>query len=45
MKSKEEKVYQETILRNLKRRLSKLAQHPDMIDEYLEVQAEIRKLE
>jgi len=45
MTPKEEKVYIETKKRNLKRKLSKLSQHPDLIDEYIETRKELLTLE
>ena len=45
MSPQEEKVYKETRLRNLKRKLAKLSQHADMTDEYLETKKLIKELE
>ena len=45
MNPKEEKVYKETRLRNLKRRLAKLSTHPELVDEYLETQSLINEIE
>ncbi len=44
MSPREEKVYLETKKRNLKRKLSRLAQHPELIDEYLETKKELNNI-
>jgi hypothetical protein len=44
MNSKEERIYIETKKRNLKRKLSRLAQHPDLIDEYQQTKQELQEL-
>lgn len=41
----ERKVFLETKLRNLKRKNAKLAQHPELSDEYFEVENEIESIE
>ena len=45
MNDKETRVYKETRLRNLKRRYSKFIQHADMIEECIELKADIDALE
>ena len=45
MNPQEYKVYNETRIRNLKRKLAKISQHPDLVDEYLEIQNQIKQLE
>ncbi len=45
MNEKEQRVYNETRLRNLKRKLAKLTQHPTLIEETLEIKAQINELE
>ncbi len=40
----EEKVYLETKKRNLKRKLSKLAQHPELLEEYQQTKQELNNL-
>lgn len=44
MNPREEKVYIETKKRNLKRKLSKLAQHPELIEEYQQTKQELQEL-
>jgi hypothetical protein len=44
MSPREEKVYIETKKRNLKRKLSKLAQHPELIEEYQQTKQELQEL-
>ena len=41
----ETKTFLETKLRNLKRKNAKLAQHPEFVEEYLEIQDEIYDIE
>ena len=41
MNDKETKVYQETRLRNLKRKYSKLKEHSECIEDCIELKAEI----
>ena len=45
MNAVETKAYLSAKLRNLKRKHSKLAQHPDMADEYFEIGKEIKFIE
>ena len=45
MDDKERKVYQETRLRNLKRNYAKLKEHPDMVEECIELKADIDQIE
>ena len=44
MSPREERVYIETKKRNLKRKLSKLAQHPELIEEYQQTKQELQEL-
>jgi hypothetical protein len=44
MSPREERVYLETKKRNLKRKLSKLAQHPELIEEYQQTKQELQEL-
>jgi hypothetical protein len=41
----ETKIFLETKLRNLKRKNAKLAYHPEFVDEYLEIEKEIKSIE
>ena len=45
MNPREEKVYKETRLRNLKRRYAKVIQHHDLFEEAIELKADIDQLE
>lgn len=45
MNNIETKIFLETRLRNLKRKQSKLASHPELVDEYFEVDKEIKDIE
>lgn len=45
MNNIETKIFLETRLRNLKRKQSKLASHPELVDEYFEVGKEINDIE
>ena len=45
MNEKEQRVYKETKLRNLKRRYSKMFQHPDLVEDCIELKADIDALE
>lgn len=42
---KEERTLKETRLRNLKRRYSKMFQHPDLVEDCIELKADIDSLE
>ena len=45
MEDKERKVYLKTKLRNLKRKYSKMIRHSDLIEECIELKAEIDGIE
>ena len=45
MNNLETKVYLETKLRNLKRKHARLAQHPELADDYFEIGKEINDIE
>ena len=45
MNNLESKVFLETKLRNLKRKHAKLAQHPELADDYFEIGKEIADVE
>ena len=45
LSEREEKVLKETKLRNLKRRYAKMIQHPDLLEECIELKADIDGLE
>ena len=42
---KEQRVYKETKLRNLKRKYAKMRQHADLLEECIELKADIDSLE
>ena len=42
---KEQKCLYETRLRNLKRKYARLTQHPELVDDALEVKSQIREVE
>lgn len=45
LSDKEQKVYNETRLRNLRRTYSKLLQHPELVHEAHQIEKEIQELE
>lgn len=45
LSDKEQRVLNKTRLRNLKRKYAKLIQHPDMMEECIELKADIDALE
>ena len=45
LSEKEQRVLKETRLRNLKRTLAKLSQHPDLTEEYSLIKKQITELE
>ena len=45
MNKRERKVFLETKLRNMKRQFSKMSQHSDLIEECIDLKAEIDSLE
>lgn len=45
MDNKERKAYLNAKLRNLKRKYAKLSQHADLVDEYEEIDREIKAIE
>lgn len=45
MNDNERKVFLETRLRNMKRQFSKMSQHPDLMEECIDLKCEIDSLE
>ena len=45
MKRNQKRVYLETRLRNLKRKYSKISAHPDLVEEAIELKADIDNIE
>ena len=45
MNDREYRVYQQTRLRNLKRKLAKMIKHPDLTEECIELKCEIDAIE
>lgn len=44
MNQREEKVFKETRLRNLERWFSKMIQHPELVEECMDIESEINAL-
>jgi hypothetical protein len=45
MNQKEKRIFLETKLRNLRRKYAKMIQHPDLLEECIELKAEIDGIE
>lgn len=45
MNAKQRRVYEETKLRNMKRKYAKMIQHPDLIEDCIDLKADIDALE